>query len=174
MSRKVLHPSQNGCMRFLTLERLRPPKHWPWKYDSINSKQQQHQQQLLRNASQSCGVKRVFDKESLARKYFTLSLKFIVRQTNRTIILGREYVGVTITLCFMFSRGYRLGPHNEACNSLANIWGNTTKIGVEIEPPLNLLMLVKSACLLIPYFGYIGPPSRVHCWAWNSWYSLKV
>ena len=48
---------------------------------------------------------------------------------------------VLINLCFMFSSFYRLGPHNETCVPLANLWQSTTKIIVKIEPRLIYLCL---------------------------------
>ena len=80
-----------------------------------------------------------------------------------------------VFFCFMFSSFYRSSPGNEACVPLPNLWGSTTKIGVEIEPPFDLFMLAGSACLLIYEFGYIGSPSCVfYCRVWNNWYNLKA
>ena len=67
--------------------KLRPIDHWPssCKYGSSNRKQQ-----ILQNSPWSCGVERLLDDESLARKYLTLSLKFLAEQMNRTIILEQN------------------------------------------------------------------------------------
>jgi len=48
---------------------------------------------IKNNNPWNCNVKRLLDGESLARKYLTLSLKFLVMHINRTIILGQTYPG---------------------------------------------------------------------------------
>ena len=42
---------------------------------------------------QSCGIARLLGNESLTRKYLTLSLKFLTRQINQTIIMGPKTIG---------------------------------------------------------------------------------
>ena len=48
------------------------------------------QQQLLRNTLRSCSVKGFVVDESFVRKYLTLSLKFLARLVNWTIIFRQK------------------------------------------------------------------------------------
>jgi hypothetical protein len=57
----------------------------------------------------------------------------------------------------MFSTVYGLELHNEKCVALANLRLNICKNRIENRICFDLVMMIKSACLLVSAFGYIGP-----------------
>lgn len=62
---------------------------------------------------------------------------------------------------FRFSNLYQLHLHNETCVALTNLQWNVCNNRIEIRPYLDLVMLIKSACVVDFLTGTTCPPNGV-------------
>ena len=77
-------------------------------------------------------------------------------------------VGVIHFLFYMFSNFHNLDLNNKTCVAIANMWWSINNSWIENWTSLDLVIIIRSACFLIPSLNKLGFHNCVHYWVWSS------
>ena len=122
----------------------------------------------------------LWDKRYFCRIFLTFILSMRNIQQNIVIAMDLNKVMgmcVLVRLLFMFSNIYLLDLHNEMCVALANLQWSITKNQTGDWTSQYLVMLIKSAYLLISCWNPMWVLLAVFIvlyWVWNSWWNLST